>query len=148
MDKPNPELSRIKENFLSKFTNIVKTDELEALKQTGELIFKPEDINATPWAPDRLLRRLFVENNITDAYFNEKYKIYAYLKLGLHPIKASNNRSNIMKAIKKGHITYTKLIEVINNILGFEITDMMFVFSDPSGSKHTIQLKENKSNND
>lgn len=144
MERPDEKSTRIKEAFLQKFQNSTRIDELEQLKLIGKLIFTEEDVNSSPWPPDRLLRRLFVDNRITDAYFNEKYKLYAYVKLGLPPSKASNNRTNILKALKKGHITYNKLIEVISNILGYEITDMILVFNDPCGRRQKIELKEEK----
>jgi hypothetical protein len=148
MDKPDPGLSRIKENFMNKISSITSSDELESLKRVGDLIFTEEDINATSWPLDRLLRQLFVENNITDAYFDAKYEIYSYVKLGLDKTKASNNRSNILKAIRKGRITYTKFLEVVSSILGYSISNMMYVFDDPVGGTHTIELKENRKSRD
>lgn len=142
MTPPKANMEQIRDSFMARFAGVKKVDELEALKFIGEPLFTTEEITETAWPLDRLLRKLCVDNRITDAYFNERYKIYAYVKLGLHPTKACNNKNNIMKAIKKGHITYTKLVEVASKILGFEISNMVFTFNAPAGSRQTISLAD------
>ena len=92
------------------------------------MLFEEKDIYATSWPLDQLLRELCVKNHITEAYFNERYKIYALQELGKLPTQASNDRSNTVKAIKNGYITYKRLIEVAQHVLGLNVMRMQFVF--------------------
>lgn len=142
MNPPKANLNHIRDSFMERFANVNKVDELESFKFIGDPLFAEYEINLTAWPLDRMLRKLCVDNRITDTYFNERYKLYAYVKLGLHPTKAGNNKNNIMKAIKKGHITYTKFVEVASKILGFEVTNMVVVFNSATGERQTISLTD------
>ena len=142
MNRPDPNKSRIRDIFTQTFANSKKVDELEQLKRIGPLLFTEAEIYATPWPLDRLLRKFCVDNSITEAYFAEKYKIFALQELGMHPTQASNNRSNLTKALKAGHITYKRLVEVICNVLGYVIEEMEFKISDKTGESQSINFKE------
>ena len=142
MQRPDPNKSRIRDIFTKTFENSKKVDELEQLKHIGPPLFSDAEIYATSWPLDRVLRKFCVENNISEAYFAEKYKIYALQELGMHPTQASNNRSNLTKALKAGHITWKRLVEVISNVLGYVVEEIEFTISDTSGSSQSINFKE------
>ena len=142
MIKPNPNNSRIREIFTQTLANTKKPDELEQLKYVGEQLFKPEEINATNHQLDKILRQYFVDNHISEEYFTEKYKLYALKELGMHPTQASNNRSNLTKALKAGHITFKRFLEVICMVLGNTIDSMTFIFVDNDGHSQTFSVSE------
>lgn len=142
MIKPDPSQSRIKDIFAKTLANASKADELEQLKLAGTPLFTDEDITETSWPLDRLIRRLCVENNITEEYFNERYKVFAMKELGMHPTQASNNRSNLVKALKAGNITYKRFLEVACMVLGFTIENMVFEFADKEGKVQTLEFRE------
>ena len=142
MQRPDPNNSRIRDIFTKTFANSKKVDELEQLKHIGPLLFTDAEIYATSWPLDRMLRRFCVENNISEAYFAEKYKLYALQELGMHPTQASNNRSNLTKALKAGHITYKRFVEVVCNVLGYVVEEMEFKISDKKGGSQSINFKE------
>lgn len=143
MIKPDPNTSRIKDIFSQTLTNLRKTDELEQLKYVGPLLFQESEVCATNSLLDRLLRRFCVDNHVSEEYFSEKYKMYALCELGMHPTQASNNRSNLTKAIKAGNITFKTFINVLTNVLGYEI-DMLelLVKDETSGKKQKLTFKE------
>ena len=142
MIKPDSSQSRIKDIFAKTLANTTKVDELEQLKLAGTPMFTDDEINATSWPLDRLIRRLCVENNITEEYFNERYKIYAMKELGMHPAQASNNRSNLTKALKAGNITYKRFLEVACMVLGFTVENMVFEFADREGNVQKLEFRE------
>ena len=142
MIKPDPSQSRIKDIFAKTLANTTKVDELEQLKLSGTPLFTPEEINATSWHLDRMIRKLCVENNITEEYFNERYKIYAMKELGMLPSQASNNRSNLTKALKLGGITFKRFLEVACMVLGFTIENLIFELADKEGKLQTLEFKE------
>ena len=142
MKRPDPNASRISNIFSQTFLNMKKPDELEQLKYVGEQLFKSEEVHATNHQLDRMLRQYFVDNHISEEYFAEKYKLYALKELGLHPTAASNNRSNLTKALKAGHITFKRFLEVICMVLGNTIDSMVFVISDADGQSQTLSCSE------
>ena len=89
-----------------------------------------------------MIRKLCVENNITEEYFNERYKIYAMKELGMLPNQASNNRSNLTKALKLGGITFKRFLEVACMVLGFTIENLIFELADKEGKLQTLEFKE------
>ncbi len=145
MNKPDPSKSRIRSIFTETFSNVnkqQKEDELEQLKTVGPLLFSEAEIYATPHSLDKVLRKFCVENNITEAYFTEKFKIFALQELGMHPVRESNNRSNTIKSLKAGYITYKTFIKVMCMVLGYTIEEMTFVFSDDDGTTQQLSFKE------
>ena len=142
MLRPDPNASRIRDIFSQTFAHTKKPDELEHLKYVGEQMFKPEEVNATNHQLDRLLRQYFVDNHISEEYFAEKFKLYALKELGMHPIQASNNRSNLTKALKAGYITFRRFLEVICMVLGNTIDSMTFVITDDDGKSQTLSCAE------
>lgn len=142
MNKPDPRQSRVRDLISETTTIIKKVEDLEKLKQQGPLLFEEKDIYATSWPLDQLLRELCVRNHITEAYFNERYKIYALQELGKLPTQASNDRSNTVKAIKNGYITYKRLIDVAQHVLGFNVMRLQFVFRDNKGNVQSIEFEK------
>lgn len=140
--RPDPNASRIRDIFSQTFAHAKKPDELEQLKFVGEQLFKQEEVNATNHQLDRMLRQYFVDNHISEEYFAEKYKLYALKELGMHPTQASNNRSNLTKALKAGHITFKRFLEVICMVLGNTIDSMTFVITDSEGTSQTLACSE------
>ena len=142
MLRPDPNQSRIREIFSQTFANTKKPDELEQLKYVGEQMFRPEEVNATSSQLDRMLRQYFVDNHISEEYFAEKYKLYALRERGMHPNEASNNRSNLTKALRAGYITMKRFLEVICMVLGNTIDRMVIVISDTEGNSQTLSCSE------
>jgi len=146
--RPDPNNSRIRDIFSQTLTSLRKPDELEQLKYVGPLLFEESEVCATSSALDKLLRRFCVDNHISEEYFSEKYKMYALCELGMHPTQASNNRSNLTKAIKAGHITFKTFINVLTNVLGFEINTLTLILADQDGHKQKLTFNEQKENSD
>ena len=142
MIRPDPNTSRIRDIFSQTLTNLRKPDELEQLKYVGPLLFQESEVCATNSILDRLLRRFCVDNHVSEEYFSEKYKVYALCELGMHPTQASNNRSNLTKAIKAGNITFKTFINVLTNVLGFEIDKLELSIKDLTGHKQKLTFNE------
>lgn len=142
MNKPDPARSRVRDIIAATITKSHDMQELEKLKLQGPLLFTEEDINATSWPLDQMLRELCVRNNITEAYFSEMFKIYALETLGKLPAQASNDRSNAVKALKAGRITYKRLVETVENVLGLKITSMKFVLETKDGNKQALEYSQ------
>lgn len=143
MKKPDPRQSRIREMFLETLANVKKPDELEALKYVGPQVFTQEDVNATSSKLDRLVRQYFVDNHISEEYFSEKYKLFALKEYGtIDPTKSSNNKSNLMKALKTGHITFRRFLEAVCSVMDNIIKSITIVITDPTGKSQTLQCTE------
>lgn len=144
MKKPDPTKSRIATQFANRFEQMVDLDELEQLKAQSPKLFTKDEINESAWHWDRILRKICVENNISVAYFDEKYRLYATLVLGMDSIKTSNNRSNLYKALKAGNITYKRFVEVTCGVLGYKIEDLDISFKTKAGEVQRFNLSEKK----
>ena len=64
----------------------------------------------------------------------------------MHPVQASNNRSNLTKALKAGYITFKRFLEVICMVLGNTIDSMTFVITDNDGKSQTLSCEETNDN--
>lgn len=146
MQKPDPAKSRINDIFTARFENMQPVDELEQLKHHGDPLFtENDDVYKSSWLLDRLLVKICQENHITETYFAEKYKMYGLKILGMHPTQASNNRSNLLKALKAGNITFKRFLEVVCKVLAFNIDQVIFEVIEPTGNKQAFSLKEKSS---
>ena len=142
MNKPDPAQSRVRDLVKETTMTSFRREELESLKHQGPLLFTAEDVYETSWGLDQILRQLCVANNVTVPYFSEMYKLYELQVLGKHPTQASNDKSNTVKALKNGHITFKKFIEVAENVLGLKIADMMIGFVDKNGNKQVMAFRK------
>ena len=144
MRKPDPNASRVRNIITENLLRDIKLKDIENYRNQGELLFTEEDINATPWPLDRFIRSIMVQNRITEPYFNELYKIYAMEKLGQLPSQASNNRSNLVKALKCGGITYKRFIEAIECVLGYSFVEISMVIDTPQDGRQHVKLANNE----
>lgn len=127
--------------FKDRFPALTNVDPLEQLKLIGEPLFTEEDITATTHDLDHVLRRICVENKITHAYFNERYRMCAIHSWGRSPKDAGNDRSNLLKAIKAGRITARCFYEFVCSVLGWRIDSFAIHIIDEKGNR-----KEYRSN--
>lgn len=125
---------------------IISTDDgdgardYEPLKQEGQLIFDQNDVKESCSLLDHLLRSLFYTTHVTDAYFNARHRQYA-MDLNLEPADATNKKNNLMKALRKGNITFTRFVEAIVNVLHLCIKDLQWLVTDEKGVEHIIDLQ-------
>lgn len=75
---------------------------------------------------DKILRRWCIDHNITVEYFSEAYQIYARDILLMHPTKIPHQRTNLMKALKTGGITWKRFDMALFRVLGFRLEDVVF----------------------
>lgn len=132
MKKPSPESSSIiTQNFDDLTGSLLPPDEVEKLKLSGDLLFTEEEMNATCDHLVHMFRQLCVVEHITKNYFDQKYRHYAITVLGKTPQAASNNKSNIIKMLKRGDkISWKKFIELTELVLGLKPEMISIVFSN------------------
>ena len=111
----------------------------EPLKREGQLIFTQEDVNNSISPLDHLLRSLFVKMGVTDAYFNARHRQYAN-DLQMDFQTATNAKNNLMKALRKGGITFSRFIEALVNVLHLVIRDIRWEVVDEAGEVKIIDL--------
>lgn len=130
MVKPAPATdSIISLEFDDVTSNLMPLDQVEKLKQEGPPLFTREEMNATCDFLVHVFRQLCVDEHISKRYFDEKYRHYAVTVLGKTPQAASNNKSNIIKMLKKGDkISWKKFLELTHLVLGLkpEMVSMIF----------------------
>jgi hypothetical protein len=133
MEKPDQANSRIRDMFVNKYARRQEIDELEALKEQGELIFTENDpIFYSTYPLDQVAVKLCQDSRITEPYFQERYKMYAIKVLGQHPQQASTQRSNMLKMMRRGHITFKRLMEFCCRVLGMPLKTLAFEFNHPT----------------
>lgn len=146
MNRPDPELSsRISEEFDDLAGVTMSLDDVERLKNVGEPLFTKDDIYATADQLSQLFRSICVENHITEAYFNEKYKQYAINVLGKTPQSAANNRANTIKLMKHGdRLTWKKFLEIVTLVLGIRLKNIIAVLQNTNTNEvKTYSLRDN-----
>lgn len=139
MKKPDPIISsKIKEEF-DDITGCDTVSDVERLKNVGELLFDASEIYSTADQLSQIFRKMCVENNITEAYFNEKYKQYAINTLGKFPQSAANNRANTVKMLKHGErLSWKKFLELTTLVLGLKIKDVTIRLYNSSTNKDQV----------
>lgn len=149
MEKPDQNSSRIRDMFVNRFSERKAVDSLEILKEEGPLIFTESDpIWHSTYPLDQVAVQLCKDSRITEPYFQEKYKNYAIKVLGQHPQQASTQRSNMLKMMRRGHITFKRLMEFCCRVLGMPLKTLAFEFKQPAkGQSLDIVLTDlNRSN--
>jgi hypothetical protein len=131
MKKPSPESSSIITQEFDEFAStlvpsdysgtLLPADQVERLKWEGKPLFTEKEVNAAYDPLMYVFRRLCVDEHITEEYFTEKYKNYAINVLGKTPQGALNNRTNILKQLKKfDTITAKRFYELTELVLGIK----------------------------
>ncbi len=133
MEKPDQNNSRIRDMFVNRFASRQAVDSLDILKEQGPLIFTENDpIWHSTYPLDQVAVQLCKDSRITEPYFQEKYKNYAIKVLGQHPQQASTQRSNMLKMMRRGHITFKRLMEFCCRVLGMPLKTLAFEFKQPT----------------
>jgi hypothetical protein len=129
--KPDPESTSIITHDFDDLTgSLVPPDQLERLKYVGEPLFTEKEMNASCDLLVHTFRQLCVVEHISQKYFDEKYKIYAITVLGKTPQAAMNNKSNIVKMLKRGDkLSWKKFIELTHLVLGLKPEIVNIIFS-------------------
>ena len=138
MKKPDPNRSRVRDIAKELIALSQRIEGMDDLKHVGPLVFDADDIYATDWELDIMLRKIFYFNHITEAYFNERYRLYGLRTLGKHPNQVTNDRSNTLRSLKQGYITGRKFVEVIKNVLNLNISNMICELKLPDNTTQTI----------
>ena len=139
MQRPDPQNSAISDIFTQYVDSEYEKDQLEPLKENGTPLLSPEDPIMSSQEPlDITLVEILQSNHITYEYFSEKYNDYALRFKGYHINQTSNNKSNTLKAIKNGKITWKRFSEM-TNILGMRPTKYRFEYMY-QGKKVTYEL--------
>lgn len=124
--------------------DIPPADDLEYLKNVGEPLFRKEDIAATSDQLNQIFRAMCVENNISLAYFEERYTQYAINKLAKLPQSAANNKANTLKQLRTApRMTLRKFVELTTQVLGFTIDDICIRITDRQNRKQSFNLGNN-----
>ena len=144
MNRPDPAKSKMRDLFAEIVTVSSKASDLEKLKNIGPLLFEPSSIYETDWKLDQILRELCVRNHITEQYFNEMHKLYSIQVLGKHPTKASNDRNNMVKSLRNGHITAKRFIEAVVNVLDFKLDDLRIGLIASNGDRQIYEFHSKK----
>lgn len=125
-------ISSISDEFDVLKREYLSADNVERLKNVGAMLFTKEDIYTVTDPLARLFRKLCVENNISEEYFNEKYRRYSINVLGKFPHNATNNRTNNVKMLKNSvKLTWRKFLEFTTLVLGFKISNLAVAMEDP-----------------
>lgn len=134
--------SSIFQDFVDEVANLLPLNETEELKNSGELLFTEKEAAATNDLLVSIFRKLCVQEHITLPYFNEKYKQYAIMILGKTPQSAANNRTNILKMLKRGDkLSWKKFLELTQLVLGFRPEDVMIRFVKTNNDEIKISTK-------
>lgn len=143
MKKPDPTNSNIRDIFQLCYGSQNPSDSFELFKEKGTPLFNDDDPIVHSTHPlDQVLMDIVKKMNITDEYFTEKYKDYALRFKGYHIIQTSNNKSNLLKALKSGNITMKRFLEV-NRVL--DLTPVRYLFEfDYQGKKISFELNDTK----
>jgi hypothetical protein len=121
---------------------LCSVNESDKLKDTGDLLFTEQEAAATSDLLVSVFRKLCVQEHVTLPYFNEKYKQYAILVLGKTPQSAANNRTNILKMLKRGDkLSWKKFLELTQLVLGFRPDKVIIEFSKIDNEKIQISTK-------
>lgn len=92
------------------------------LKCTGTPVFLQEDLNQPDLNfLDRTLRNVCIDDRITLEYVDYMFSKYKIDILGLQPGKsAGSTKSNLLKAVRAGGISYKVFKKYLMDILGYE----------------------------
>ena len=125
-----------------KLLQISKPDNKTIKNRIGRHIFSEKDILNTNNVLDMLLRFIFVQNEITIEYFNVKFRDYAKDKVKIFPKKMNSQRNNLLKALRKGNISYFIFITIIVHILEYNIEDLAINLNLNNSGINTYRLSD------
>lgn len=140
----NSGITSIADEFDALKRECLSADNVERLKNVGEMLFTKDDIYTVTDPLARLFRKLCVENNISEEYFNEKYRRYSINVLGKFPHNATNNRTNNVKMLKNSvKLTWRKFLEFTTLVLGLKINNLAV---DVEDLEHKVKTYSSNAN--
>lgn len=87
----------------------------------GTPMFTENDVLKTSNMLARMLRVIFIENNVTTQSFTEMHREYALTKLNMMPSNVSTSKGNMMALIASGNMTWKKFYEIVVNMMGYDL---------------------------
>lgn len=110
---------------------------IENMQKTGELVYKPKDILTTIHPLNKLIRMMFVDQQITDRYLDNMHYTYAS-SLGCTPDQINSLRNNFKKNFVKDAPTFHHF-EKVFTILKCVIIDFSATILLPTGETVVYQ---------
>lgn len=140
--KEEDSLDNILNSYSKKFNdNELTITALKKIEKTGKLIFTPEDVYATAHPLSRLLRTIFVDNDITEEYFDRVFNDYCK-RNGKNNVETGSDRNNAKKKLRMSTITFSAFEEIIMVILEYQIDNIQFDYVTPQGTKKSYSTKK------
>lgn len=127
--------------FMQKMANTPSMLAIEAIKRVGNPLFTQKDIDDAIYPLDKILRQYCLDNNVTEEHFTEMYKNYAYNVLRMHETKVNNQKTNLLRTLRDGHITWKKLLEFIS-VMGLRVMDLKLVILDLNNVQKEYKLSD------
>ena len=129
-------------DLMDELENEMREKSIDITNQSeGLSIFNKNQVMEVGNVLDRLLRLIFINNNIGLDYLSEKNRLYALDKRGVLPSKVSNSRGNLLTAISTGNLTWKKFQEIIVGILEYNI-NVEVTLTNKKGEKQIYNYQE------
>ena len=139
-------IKKIADFFQERFSNRKPTNIEEDMQDIGTPLFSKESINVENLNQlDIILRTYMSKKNITASYFSYCFRNYAQTLEGVHPNDIKNRRTNLIRALTTGNITFGRFKEAMCEVLGYTLVDMQFTFDTPFG-RETMKLSDDANN--
>ena len=90
---------------------------------------------------DLIVRRVFIDKQISAEDFANKVKLYCDTLHNLTPGVVNNKKTNLTTTLNKGGLSFKKFKEVLCSILKLKLINIEFTFMEPCGKKYRVSLK-------
>lgn len=128
-------------NIDDQFKQVMSTPVNKSIYKRGTPLFKPEDVDKTPFFLDKLVRALFVRKEVTKEYFTACYHKYARDTLGMPVEQRNSGKDNLLKAIQKGRMTQ-RTFQRTMKVLDYSIYDIEVDVYQANGSPEALRLTD------
>lgn len=139
MEKRGPKVvksSSILDAFEKSFTNRPPPS-----KRVGTPLFLPKDVGRSAGLLDHMIRFIMVDSEVTGDYFTGMHRKYASIALGVVKERVAQHKTNLLKALRKGNITF-KVFAATLRVLGYSVEDIVFHLTSEDGTKYVVSLSQ------
>lgn len=112
---------------------------LRGSKRTANPMFSVQDLRSSDDQVAKLVKLLFIKNNMTEEKFTEMWRRYAQRE----QISGDSKRSNLNKALKKDNITWRTFVTDVLPMFGLILQNVELTLKNPdTGELCTLSMDD------
>ncbi len=117
-------------------------EKFQETKNNGIPLFSEDNVTTKAKNElDLITRKVLSDRHVTLEQFNDMFRDSVKELKDMDKSMISNQKTNLLTAVRNGRISFGKLKECLCSVLGLKLKDIKFTFEDTNGEPYYVRLR-------